>query len=341
MDLSIVIPFYKAERYLATCLDSLLSQNLSEHEYEIIIIDDGSPEECLEVPKEYANKFPQIKLVSKTNGGVGSARNKGIDLASGNYIYFIDPDDYLANNVVKLLLETIKLHDLDILTFRSRKTYNSDLFHEQPDLKDIVLTKIINGIDYLATELYQNEVWWYLIKKEFIDSTQLRFIEDRWMEDAIITAQLFTKAKHMAHLPIDAHRHLIVPESAMTSKEPQHYLKIIDDNRNAAMVFDGLISKLETNSENPESIKRLKTRQQSFVFFMMVRMLKSTIKLKDVKATMQEVSKTEAYPLSSFISKDYNNISYRILLLFFNNKNVYYVLFIIFNPVFKLVYTKK
>ncbi len=337
MKLSIIIPLYNSGHFLHKCVDSLLNQDIQLDEYEILIINDGSTDNSLQVAITLEEKYPNIAVHTKANGGVGSARNLGLSLSKGDYVYFIDPDDYLAPNVLKTVYHTAKNNSLDILTFLSQPTRDSKLFNDNPNFENIKLSKICSGIDYIADNPFQNEVWWYLIKNTFIQKTNITFIEDRWMEDAIITAQLFLAANKMAKLPLDVHRHLIVEGSAMTSKEPTHYLKVIDDNRNAAVVYESLIKGLIKKNSNHNCINRLRIKQQSFVFFMMVRMLKSTIHLDRVKQTIEELSKTGAYPLTHFVSNDYNKLSYSILTKLFNNKKGFYLVFKLFNPILRVI----
>ncbi|MFC0604358.1 glycosyltransferase [Winogradskyella pulchriflava] len=335
MKLSIIIPLYNSGHFLNKCIESLLNQDLDSKDYEILIINDGSTDNSLEVALKFEEKYSNINVHTKTNGGVGSARNLGLSLSKGDYIYFIDPDDFIAPNVLKSILDAAQNNSLDILTFLSRKITDSKLFNVTPETENIALSKISTGIDYIAENRFQNEVWWYVIKRSFITNSNIKFIEDRWMEDAIITAQLFIAAERMAKLSLDAHRHLIVEGSAMTSKEPLHYLKVIDDNRNAAIVFEALIEDLESENANPNCIKRLRTRQQSFVFFMMVRMLKSTIKLNEVKKVINDLSKTSAYPMNAFVGEDYSGISYSILVKLFNKKGLFFILFRLLNPLLR------
>ena len=335
MKLSVIIPLFNSGHFLSRCIGSLLNQDIDTKEYEILIINDGSTDNSLNIALEFADKHPNVFVHNKANGGVGSARNKGMSLAIGEYIYFIDPDDYILANVFKTILDEAKSNSLDILTFLSKTTTYSNALKLSPQTNIPEISQISNGIDYIANNRYQNEVWWYIIKRSFIENSGIKFIEDRWMEDAIITPQLFLRAKKMAKLSLDVHRHIIVEGSAMKSKEPEHYLKVIDDNRNAAMVFESLINDLNKNHANPDCIKRLRIRQQSFVFFMMVRMLKSAISLNRVQAVMNELSSTGAYPMNRFVSEDYKGLNYTILTRLFNNKRLFYFLFKIFNPLLK------
>ena len=93
---SVVIPVYNVEDYLRDCLDSIVNQTLKD--IEIICINDGSTDNSLEILEHYKSKDERIKVISQENGGISAARNKGIDLASGDYISFIDSDDYIDNN---------------------------------------------------------------------------------------------------------------------------------------------------------------------------------------------------------------------------------------------------
>ncbi|WP_369998211.1 glycosyltransferase [Winogradskyella sp.] len=335
MKLSVIIPLYNSGHFLSRCIGSLLNQDIDINDYEVLIINDGSTDNSLDIALEFANNHSNVFVHNKANGGVGSARNKGISLAKGEYIYFIDPDDYLAANVLHTIISEAKNNSLDILTFLSKSTTKPKLFETRTENINLQDFKITNGIDFIASNRYQNEVWWYIIKRSFIEDSGIKFIEDRWMEDAIITPQLFLNAERVAKLPIDAHRHLIVEGSAMKSKESAHYLRVIDDNRNAAMVFESLINDLKEKSANADCIKRLRVRQQSFVFFMMVRMLKSEISLNRVKKTMDQLSSTGAYPMDSFVSVDYKGFNYVVLTKLFNNKELFYILFKIFNPFLK------
>ncbi|WP_298533990.1 glycosyltransferase [uncultured Algibacter sp.] len=336
MKLSIIVPVYNVEKYIARCIDSLLSQNINFNDYEILIINDGSVDNSVKIVQDYCETYPNIFIHSQINSGVGAARNRGVDLAKGEYVYFIDSDDYLANNTLSHLINYSDVNKLDIVTFNSLVTTRSDLkFSNTENLHDLEV-KIKTGIEYIGYKHYKNEIWWFIIKRDFLTATGVRFIKGRWMEDAIFTTQLFLKSSRIGHVNIDVHRHVVTPNSAMTSKEPVQYLRVIRDNANAAIVFNSIIEEINGQFlENQLCINRLKTRQQSFVFFMMVRILQSSIKLAEIRSILSQMESHEAYPLKVFIGKDYNRLIYKILVKIFNNKNLFYLLFIIVNPAYR------
>ena len=99
--ISIIVPVYNVEKYIHKCINSILDQSLTE--FELILVDDGSPDRSGEICDEYSKKDNRIKVIHKSNGGVSSARNIGIDKACGEYIGFVDPDDYIDVNMYERL----------------------------------------------------------------------------------------------------------------------------------------------------------------------------------------------------------------------------------------------
>ena len=117
MNLSIVVPIYNVAPYLRKCVDSLIAQDITD--YEIILVDDGSTDECPQICDEYAALHPNfIKVIYQENAGLSAARNSGISAAQGEYVLFVDSDDYLQSNVLGTLMTQVKRDNLDVLRFR-------------------------------------------------------------------------------------------------------------------------------------------------------------------------------------------------------------------------------
>lgn len=113
---SVVIPIYKVEPYLRRCVDSVLAQTLSD--LEIILVDDGSPDNCPAICDMYAEKYEKIRVVHKPNGGLASARNAGLRVAGGEYVLFLDSDDWIDPNTAEELYEIARMHQVDFVRFR-------------------------------------------------------------------------------------------------------------------------------------------------------------------------------------------------------------------------------
>ena len=117
--ISVIVPVYKAEAYLHRCVDSLLAQTFTD--FEILLIDDGSPDRSGEICDEYARKDSRVRVWHKENGGVSSARNVGLDNARGEYICFVDSDDWVESNYLKILYDDISMTNVDLVVHGFRR----------------------------------------------------------------------------------------------------------------------------------------------------------------------------------------------------------------------------
>lgn len=161
--LSIIVPIYNVEPYLRKCVESLLTQDLSPAEYEIILVDDGSPDGCPAICDEYAQalhssggsrKGANIKVIHQPNGGLSAARNTGIMAAKGDYVCFVDSDDYLEPNVLGGLMAQVERDNLDVLRFKWQNvrivpTNRAELYN--PDLTSLQSERSSTNRTYGAT----------------------------------------------------------------------------------------------------------------------------------------------------------------------------------------------
>lgn len=115
MKISVIIPMYKVEKYIERCLSSVLSQDLPEQEYEIICVDDGSPDKSGELAMQIASKTNNVRVIKQDNGGLSAARNTGIQHAKGEYVMFLDSDDWIESNCLKKIVDKCTQQNLDLL----------------------------------------------------------------------------------------------------------------------------------------------------------------------------------------------------------------------------------
>ena len=145
-ELSIIVPVYRVEKYLPKCIDSILAQTFSD--FELIMIDDGSPDKCGEICDEYAAKDSRIKVIHQENQGVSAARNAGLDIASGTYLGFVDSDDWIKPEMYEIMISTAKEKNVDVVVcginyFNTDDTLlRSDLINEGSYNKDELLTAL-------------------------------------------------------------------------------------------------------------------------------------------------------------------------------------------------------
>ncbi|MBO0323571.1 glycosyltransferase [Muricauda sp. CAU 1633] len=301
MKLSILIPLYNKEKYIERCFKSLLDQDLSANEYEIIIVDDGSKDSGAAIVADYAEKHANIHLIKQQNQGPSVARNKCLEAAKGDYVYFLDADDYLATNVLKALIDLATGHDLDVLEFETKeKKEGSELdFDSMTKNPQDLPVEVMDGISYVAEYGFRNEAWRYIVKRSLLENAGVKFIEGTLYEDAIFTASLFFKASRMAKVDMDVHRYIVVENSIVTSKDRAHNLKFIHGMVNAIEHFHGLIKGLD--SSHPDYgrvVKNLKGKQQAYVFALIIRTLKyRLLSFKELKQILSKLHTFEAYPM--------------------------------------------
>lgn len=195
--ISVIVPIYKVEEYLARCVESLINQTYKN--LEIILVDDGSPDSCPEICDEYANKDNRIKVVHKKNGGLSDARNAGMQMATGEYISFIDSDDYVSLDFIEVLYSTMISQDSDIVECSVVKFYEDGRFDEYSDDLKITNFDTVNGLSALISENpFHQHVWNKLYKSKYV--IDVPYAVGKLNEDEFWTYQIFGQAKKVTKI---------------------------------------------------------------------------------------------------------------------------------------------
>lgn len=190
--LSIIIPVYNVEQYLEKCLLSCLSQDVTHDEYEIIVVNDGSPDGSLAIAECIAKRYTNITIISQNNGGLSAARNIGISVARGEYIWFVDSDDWIQENCLKELLNTLYEDSLDALVINGIRVTNGDMKKFPP--KEFS-GYIMSGVEYLNKTLVNCAAVKTIYRKDVLDKYNLRFMEGVYHEDAEFTPRAYFNIK--------------------------------------------------------------------------------------------------------------------------------------------------
>jgi len=324
MLLSIIVPVYNIEKYIATCLESVLDQDLDKSAYEILVIDDGSSDKSSDIVNSFEKKHTNLTVHKQNNLGLGGARKTGIRNAKGKYLYFLDGDDYIARNTLKILIDTIEKYHLDILGFKTIVTEKLDLKSSKADIEKISISKIQNGVEFLGSNTnYRIEVWWYLIKKSFFENTGLTFEDKRFVNDSYFTPSLFKEASKVAFLPLDVYRYVQRPNSITSKKDLRHYEKHIKDLEYAIFKMKDLIARLPKSAE--DAIKTIKIKQESYVFFTIVRYMKSDLTFSFFKKLLNKYRTLKAYPMQNLSEgKLYQSLTFKLMIFIFNQPFLLY-----------------
>lgn len=211
--ISIIVPVYKVEQYLPKCIDSILAQTY--HAWELLLIDDGSPDNSGHICEEYAQKDERIRVFHKENGGVSSARNFGLDNAKGDYVMFVDSDDWISVDCLAICMNEILKSNLDAVQFGFISVTSNK---ENPKLK--VATLPLDGEQYIQTNSFNVCAGGGLYKRVIIEENKLRFpIDLKLAEDQIFVLSFIEKAVRIKYLDHAMYYYLQREDSAVhTSK---------------------------------------------------------------------------------------------------------------------------
>ena len=198
---SVIVPIYKVEKYLADCIESIITQ--SYQNIELILVDDGSPDKSGEIAEEYAKKDDRIKVIHKPNGGLSDARNAGMEKATGDYLMFIDSDDLMMPDAIKVLEAEITQKQADYVIANYTNCDDDGTLWEKP----VFSAEKYKGFkldikDYVDSFFIMNSgVWNKMFDRKFVESLNLKFEIGLPAEDAIFTTYCFIKSSKVYYIP--------------------------------------------------------------------------------------------------------------------------------------------
>lgn len=206
--LSFIVPFYGVEKYIEACIRSLYHQDIPQEEYEVICVDDCSPDSSRAIVERLQKEYPTLKLLSHTtNKRQGGARNTGMREAKGRYIWFVDSDDQICQNVLGNMLDIAEKNELDILQFNYvRSTEKNDGSCEEVGNTQDGETYLFGDESPKWSEKITGP-WLQLFRRQFLIDNHLAFIEGVQYEDTDFVIQAFLKAERVQYYSIDAYRY--------------------------------------------------------------------------------------------------------------------------------------
>lgn len=197
---SIIIPIYNVEKYLTKCVESVINQTYSN--IEIILVDDGSPDKCGQICDEYAKKDKRIQVIHKKNGGLSDARNKGIEKSTGDYLFFLDSDDFIEKDTIEFLTKILEENnaDLSVCSVYNYNPLTNEKKRDEDVSKDYI--KVLNVEEALllmldTTKAFSWRAWNKLYKKELFNN--VRYPIGKIYEDVGTTYRLILNSKKIVY----------------------------------------------------------------------------------------------------------------------------------------------
>lgn len=222
--LSFIIPLYNSAKWLEKCLMSVLNQDIPESEMEIICVNDGSPDNSSELAREIAKKHPSIIIIDQPNQGPSGARNTGMKVATGKYLCFVDPDDFVEPNVYGKLVRQMEDEQLDMLRFNYQIVdENYQHVEKRPFEKVFDYTpKLMSGAEFLATRLdIACNIWRYMYRREIITQNEIWCFTGDYYDDTPWLPLVLLKAERMNVCDMVVYNYLERADSLVKTTNPK------------------------------------------------------------------------------------------------------------------------
>ena len=283
--ISVIVPIFNSEKYLANCIESVLNQTLSD--WELLLINDGSTDSSLEICNEYSRKDPRVKVASKIRGGVSTARNFGIDISNGQYIMFLDSDDTLVDNCLEILYDEMKVSNCDIIS----GTSNNRILENECCLE---------GEECIKATLQDNpftySAWAKLYSRNIIGNT--RFCESfRVNEDSFFVFEILCKKPCFKCINKSVYNYNQTPNSISRSKFTEKYFDILNVSEKKYEIIEKNYPQLLHLAEN--------MRLKSYMNILQILALRTNGEYKiQEKEFLKKVKKNKKYYISAKKSDD-------------------------------------
>ena len=270
--ISVIVPVYKVESYLHRCVDSILTQSFTD--FELLLIDDGSPDNCGAICDEYASKDSRVRVFHKPNGGVSSARNIGLDNAYGEWIAFIDSDDSVDTDYLAELVSYTEKYETDyVVTLNTIKEYTTE--------NSLILLPDAYGKLFSCYNFHNNgHPWGKLYKTEIIKNTHLRFDTRIHLgEDAMFALQYLISTKNLILIRSNKYFYETQRPGSLTQK-----LNSFDSESTGMKEFNRIVDLIKVKFNIDEAA--IREFEYSQVYYM-ERTLSSLMKLPNQKERLQ------------------------------------------------------
>lgn len=256
---SIIIPIYNVESHLSKCIDSVIGQTYED--WEAILVNDGSTDSSGQICDEYTQKDRRIQVVHKQNGGVSSARNAGLDIATGEYISFIDPDDWIESNMYAVLAEQLTKSDPDVLRFNAYR--NDEILNELPfdgeysekRFDDEIMLPLI-GAEQFGGMFILGVLWLHVYRHSIIERYKIRFNEDlRRCEDRLFTLSVALHSSKMVFIKDIFYHYEVYQDSLSNKYDPLRWQQ--------ELTYLSELKKVYSGCKSDEFVKKANQRLES------------------------------------------------------------------------------
>lgn len=299
MNISFIIPVYNVEKYLAKCLDSVLVGNMFTG--QVICINDGSTDGSVAILEEYAKKYPNIEIITQPNSGLSAARNAGIKAAKGEYVCFLDSDDYWEPNVLGGLMAQISRDNLDVLRFKyqnvNERYEEFNPYKRDQRLDNDYSEEPTDGVSFLNTRMNtQCYAVMYIIRRNLLDGCS--FTEGMYFEDTDWTPRMLCKARRVASTNTIVYNYLMREGSITNAVNRSKQKKVLDDKMRLVETMQRQSMDLQDQGKDNRWLARMIADTVISIITIL-----GTQFYDERKAYLRQLHDMNIYPIRSHIAK--------------------------------------
>lgn len=296
---SVIVPVYNVEKYLNKCIESIIKQ--SYENIEIILVDDGSTDKSGKICDEYSLKDSRIKVIHKENGGLSDARNYGIDAATGDYLLFVDSDDYIDIDLIKNVNQYMN-KQIDVIKFKMVKIDDNG---KEIEKIDGPVFDELTGEEAFSTLVFNDYLLEcaciYLFKRELIINNNFKFAVGAEHEDFGLTPLVIISAKNMASVNNYGYYYVQSDNSITRNSDYNRTLKRFNDS---LMHYDNMIQFLKNHNISNETKRNIKTYYTNSIILKLLELNKQDRKIYASKIKSRKMIKNiQVHNIKQFIKK--------------------------------------
>ncbi len=335
LKLSIIVPVYNVAQYLPKCLQSILRQGLSTDQYECLLINDGSTDNSRNICEEYVQNYDNFKLIDQKNQGVSIARNTGIDNAQGEFVCFIDSDDYLLDDGLnKAFIPFASRKDIDVISFRSSYDYWS-------------VQEINNEVDYegnahnlIVRDGLPSFCWLFIYRRSFLNQEHIRFEKLIVCEDQLFSNTVMLANPKVLSTHANIYRYVVHRDSITTKRSKSHCRKCVDDYLYG---YEEILNQMKHYdlAESPKVEKACYNSLNSKKFFLVTRVWSSVYNYSSFVAIRKRCLNNSFLPIPKYSKGIKSNFVRHILNLSMSSFIAYKGISFLFKYIISPVLTYK
>lgn len=295
MIISFIIPVYNTGTFLERCVNSILNQGIDTSMFEVIIINDGSTDNSITVIEKLVESHNNIKsIVCLENKGPGAARNAGISISHGKYIFFVDSDDYILENSLSPLFKYAQSHNLDIIGFDWQQLSSNGVVLKKSRENRIYNTPM-SGSEYLAQFNFTGGVWSYLFSTSLLKNTPIKMPEGIYHEDELFLSEAFTYARQIVFVNQLVYTYCDRKGSIMNNKNADFISKRISDTLYVLDELSLLLKRSDLSKVQKDGVvNKVNTLTVDFI----LNLIRFDIDTTLIKKNLQELRTRNLYPLT-------------------------------------------